>query len=243
MRASCCASPRCCFPATASSFACSRRSRTIGGGVAIDTGERRYRKSDNIAARLETLSSARCRRPHRRAGRGNALRNRARRTDRAHRNDRSRPLPLPAAKAPVIALTPPYYIDRAWFQAARARASKKPCAISTPRILCSRESRCTICATTELPARRPSCWMRCWRESKDDRGRRRNRPRAGPQSCTARGRAAGARKPSSAPSKPPGSPRLPPPKRWRNRESNPRAPESCCRFCCARKSWCASPRI
>ncbi len=30
---------------------------TIGGGVVVDTGERRYRKTENIAARLEALSS------------------------------------------------------------------------------------------------------------------------------------------------------------------------------------------
>ena len=33
---------------------------TVGGGVVVDLGERRYRKGDAVAARLETLASSEC---------------------------------------------------------------------------------------------------------------------------------------------------------------------------------------
>jgi selenocysteine-specific elongation factor len=96
---------------------------TIGGGVVIDTGTPRYRKSDNIAARLDALSSTDApRRVATLAGEaryGVALAELVARTGMTEAA-----IAAAAAKAPLAALTPPYYIDRAWFQAARVKLEK-----------------------------------------------------------------------------------------------------------------------
>ena len=96
---------------------------TIGGGVVIDTGAPRYRKSDNVVARLDALSSSdTSRRIATLVGEaryGIALGELVARTGMTETA-----IAAAAAKAPLAALTPPYYIDRAWFQAARAKLEK-----------------------------------------------------------------------------------------------------------------------
>jgi selenocysteine-specific elongation factor len=96
---------------------------TIGGGVVIDTAAPRYRKSDNFAARLDALSSSDGpRRIATLAGEsryGIALVELVARTGMTEAA-----IAAAAAKAPLAVLTPPYYIDRAWFQAARLRLEK-----------------------------------------------------------------------------------------------------------------------
>jgi selenocysteine-specific elongation factor len=96
---------------------------TIGGGVVIDTAAPRYRKTDNVAARLDALSSSD---PPRRiatlAGEsryGIVLAELVARTGMTEAAIASA-----AAKAPLTALAPPYYIDSAWFEAARLRLEK-----------------------------------------------------------------------------------------------------------------------
>jgi selenocysteine-specific elongation factor len=96
---------------------------TIGGGLVIDTAAPRYRKSDNVTARLDALSSSDA--PRRvtalasEARYGIALAELVARTGMTEAA-----IVAAAAKAPVAVLTPPYYIDRAWFQAARVRLEK-----------------------------------------------------------------------------------------------------------------------
>jgi selenocysteine-specific elongation factor len=96
---------------------------TIGGGVVIDTAAPRYRKSDDVAARLNALSSSDT--PRRiatlvgEARYGIALPELVARTGMT-----GSAIAAAAAKAPLVQLTPPYYIDRVWFQAARARLGK-----------------------------------------------------------------------------------------------------------------------
>ncbi len=92
---------------------------TIGGGVVIDAGARRYRKSDDIGARLDALSSpdaavrvallvseSRYGAPRRIAARTGLI---------------EREIAAAASKAAltVVAQPDPWYIDPAWFQAAR----------------------------------------------------------------------------------------------------------------------------
>ncbi len=96
---------------------------TIGGGCVIDTGAFRYRKGYDVAARLDALSSSE---PVRRiaalvgeASYGIALGELVARTGMTESA-----IAAAAAKAPIVALTPPYYIDRAWFQAASSRLEK-----------------------------------------------------------------------------------------------------------------------
>jgi selenocysteine-specific elongation factor len=96
---------------------------TIGGGVVIDTAAPRYRKNDNVAARLDALSAPDApRRIATLAGEaryGIALAELVARTGMTEAA-----IAAAAAKVPVVQLTPPYYIDRAWFDAARARLQK-----------------------------------------------------------------------------------------------------------------------
>ncbi|HEY1494287.1 MAG TPA: SelB C-terminal domain-containing protein, partial [Candidatus Solibacter sp.] len=98
---------------------------TIGGGVVIDTAARRYRKSDNVKARLDTLSgddpAARIALLVREAEFGIAI------DDLVARTGMSEPaIVAAAAKAPVAAIPQPrpWYIDRAWMQSARERIVK-----------------------------------------------------------------------------------------------------------------------
>jgi selenocysteine-specific elongation factor len=96
---------------------------TIGGGVVVDTAAPRYRKSDNVAARLDALSSPdaslRIATLAREARYGVALAELVARTGMTEAA-----IAAAAAKAPLVALPSPYYIDRAWFQAAGAKLEK-----------------------------------------------------------------------------------------------------------------------
>ena len=100
---------------------------TIGGGVVIDTAAPRYRKRDDVAARLDALSSSDMpRRIATLAGEaryGIALAELIARTGMTEAA-----IAAAAAKAPLVQLTPqlapPYFIDRTWFQSARARLEK-----------------------------------------------------------------------------------------------------------------------
>lgn len=96
---------------------------TIGGGVVIDMAAPRYRKTDNVAARLDALSSPDApRRIATLAGEsryGIALAELVARTGMTEAAIASA-----AAKAPLTVLAPPYYIDTAWFEATRVRLEK-----------------------------------------------------------------------------------------------------------------------
>ena len=96
---------------------------TIGGGIVVDTGAPRYRKSDNVNARLDALRSpdatVRVSALVGEAPYGVAMAELVARTGLTEAA-----LAAAAAKAPVMALNPPYYMDRAWFQAVRARLEK-----------------------------------------------------------------------------------------------------------------------
>jgi selenocysteine-specific elongation factor len=96
---------------------------TIGGGVVIDTAALRYRKSDNIAARLDALSSSDA--PRRIATLAGEARYGIGLAELVARTGMTESaIAAAAANAPLTVLTPPYYIDRAWFQAARGRLEK-----------------------------------------------------------------------------------------------------------------------
>ncbi len=95
---------------------------TIGGGVIVDTAGRRYRKSDNVKARLDTLSgddtAARIALLVRESEFGMQI------GELVARTGMSEPaITAAAVKAPVIALplARPWYIDRAWMQSERER--------------------------------------------------------------------------------------------------------------------------
>jgi selenocysteine-specific elongation factor len=95
---------------------------TIGGGVVIDIGERRYRKTDDIAARLDVLSSpdaaARIALLVRESRYGAPLSELVARTGLT-----ANEIAAAAGKAQLIVVPQPdsWHIDRAWFQAARVR--------------------------------------------------------------------------------------------------------------------------
>ena len=96
---------------------------TIGGGLVVDTAAPRYRKSDNIAARLDALSSSDV--PRRIATLSGEARYGIGLAELVARTGMTESaIVAAAAKAPLAVLTPPYYIDRAWFQAARGRLEK-----------------------------------------------------------------------------------------------------------------------
>jgi len=95
---------------------------TIGGGVVIDIGERRYRKTDDVAARLKALGSpdaaVRLALLVRDSGYGAPLSELVARTGLADSE-----VSAAAAKAALITLPQPdpWYIDPAWFLATRQR--------------------------------------------------------------------------------------------------------------------------
>jgi len=95
---------------------------TIGGGVVIDIGERRYRKTDDIAARLDVLSSpdaaARIALLVRESRYGAPLSELVARTGLMESQ-----IAAAAGKAAlnVIPQPDPWHIDPAWFQATRVR--------------------------------------------------------------------------------------------------------------------------
>jgi selenocysteine-specific elongation factor len=95
---------------------------TIGGGVVVDTGGRRYRKGDDVPTRLTTLASAdasaRIALLVREAEFGLGLADLVARTGLTAREVSSA-----AAKAPVAAIVD-WYVDRAWMQSTRERLIK-----------------------------------------------------------------------------------------------------------------------
>jgi len=101
---------------------------TIGGGVVVDLGERRYRKTDDPAARLDVLAArgpegapARLALLVMEAAFGAGIAELVARTGMTERE-----IANAAAAAPLVALAQPqpWYVDRAWFQAARDRLGK-----------------------------------------------------------------------------------------------------------------------
>jgi selenocysteine-specific elongation factor len=93
---------------------------TIGGGVVVDPGERRYRKTDNVVARLDILAApdtaARVALLVKESAFGLRLPELVART-----GLREREIADAANKAPLMTIPPAWIADRSWFQAARAR--------------------------------------------------------------------------------------------------------------------------
>jgi selenocysteine-specific elongation factor len=99
---------------------------TIGGGtvvdIKVDKGARRYRKGDDVKARLETLctgdAAARIALLVREAAYGMGMADLVARTGMGERE-----IAAAAAQAPLVAIAQPepWYVDRAWMQAERAR--------------------------------------------------------------------------------------------------------------------------
>jgi selenocysteine-specific elongation factor len=98
---------------------------TIGGGVVVDPGEHRYRKSDDVKARLDVLAgqdaAARIGLLVREAGFGLSTAALVARTGLLEIE-----IAAAAARAPVVTMAQPqpWYVDRAWFQATRDRLVK-----------------------------------------------------------------------------------------------------------------------
>ncbi len=88
---------------------------TIGGGVVIDIGERRYRKTDDVAERLGNLGIGRL---VREAKFGMGTAELVARTGRLPGE-----IADAAAQAPLLAVAQPqpWYVDRGWFQSSRER--------------------------------------------------------------------------------------------------------------------------
>ncbi len=88
---------------------------TIGGGVVIDIGERRYRKTDDVAERLGNLGIGRL---VREAKFGMGTAELVARTGRLPGE-----IAAAAAQAPLLAVAQPqpWYVDRGWFQSSRER--------------------------------------------------------------------------------------------------------------------------
>jgi selenocysteine-specific elongation factor len=95
---------------------------TIGGGVVVDIGAKRYRKADEVKARLETLysgdSAARLAILVREAAYGMGMADLVVRTGMSPSE-----IVAAAAKAPLVSIPQPqpWFVDRAWMQAERAR--------------------------------------------------------------------------------------------------------------------------
>jgi selenocysteine-specific elongation factor len=98
---------------------------TIGGGVVVDLGEHRYRKNDDVKARLDVLAgqdaAARIGLLVREAAFGLSTAALVARTGLLEIE-----IAAAAARAPVVTMAQPqpWYVDRAWFQAARDRLVK-----------------------------------------------------------------------------------------------------------------------
>ncbi len=98
---------------------------TIAGGVVLDAGERRYRKREDATARLDVMASpdaaARIALLVREADFGMGIAALVGRTGMLERE-----IAAAAARARLVTLAQPqpWYIDRAWFQAARERLVK-----------------------------------------------------------------------------------------------------------------------
>jgi selenocysteine-specific elongation factor len=98
---------------------------TIGGGAVVDIGQRRYRKADNVKARLDTLAgsdpAARIALLVRESEFGMDLADLVARTGMSEAA-----ITAAAARAPLVAIPQPrpWYVDRAWLQSARDRIVK-----------------------------------------------------------------------------------------------------------------------
>jgi selenocysteine-specific elongation factor len=98
---------------------------TIGGGVVVDTGQRRYRKADQVKTRLDTLASgdaaAQIALLVREAEFGMEISDLVARTGMSESA-----IAAAAARAPLVAIAQPrpWYVDRAWMQSARDRIVK-----------------------------------------------------------------------------------------------------------------------
>ena len=98
---------------------------TIGGGVVVDLGERRYRKGDDVKARLDVLAgpdaAARIGLLVREAAFGMGTAELVARTGMLERE-----IAAAAGRAAVVTVAQPqpWYMDRAWFQATRERLVK-----------------------------------------------------------------------------------------------------------------------
>ena len=98
---------------------------TIGGGVVVDDGSRRYRKNEDVSARLDVLAgsdpSARITLLVREAPFGMAVADLVARTGMLQNE-----IAAAAARAPLLAFAQPqpWYLDWAWFQSARERVLK-----------------------------------------------------------------------------------------------------------------------
>ena len=98
---------------------------TIGGGVVVDLGERRYRKGDDVKARLDVLAgpdaAARIGLLVREAAFGMGTADLVARTGMLERE-----IAAAAGRAAVVTVAQPqpWYMDRAWFQATRERLVK-----------------------------------------------------------------------------------------------------------------------
>ncbi|MCX6630990.1 MAG: selenocysteine-specific translation elongation factor [Candidatus Solibacter sp.] len=95
---------------------------TIGGGVVVDTGGRRYRKGEDVRARLETLyaapAAARIALLVREAAFGMGVADLVARTGMGEREIAAAAAEVPLA---TVAQPQPWYVDRAWMQAERER--------------------------------------------------------------------------------------------------------------------------
>ncbi len=91
---------------------------TIGGGEVIDIGERRYRKTDDVAGRLGGLGVGRL---VREAPFGMGMGELVARTGRM-----AGEIAASAAKEPLVGIAQPqpWYVDRAWFHSARDRLAR-----------------------------------------------------------------------------------------------------------------------
>ena len=99
---------------------------TIGGGVVVDTGGKRYRKGDERGSPAATSAPAPRAAASRPAGARIQIRHGDGGTGGAHRHARSG-RSTAARDAPLVAVPQPqpWYVDRAWFQAARERWSRR----------------------------------------------------------------------------------------------------------------------
>ncbi len=91
---------------------------TIGGGEVVDTGGRRYRKTDDVAARLSNLGvSALVRESEFGMGMAELV---------ARTGKLAREITAEAAQAHLVSIAQPqpWYVDRAWFQQSRDRLVK-----------------------------------------------------------------------------------------------------------------------
>ena len=136
---------------------------TIGGGVVVDTGARRYRKGDDVKARLDMLyagdAAARIALLVREAPFGMGMADLVARTGMSGRE-----IAAAAAEGPLAAIAQPqpWYVDRAWMQAERERM------VQTVREFHQKTPLLPGIATpgTARRARPSSCWTRCWRTRK-----------------------------------------------------------------------------